>query len=56
MVCELQVPIVAAGGAALVAVNDFQQIPVEAGLVRPEPADELGYVKNRTALTAETVD
>jgi hypothetical protein len=56
MVCELQVPIVSAGAAALVAIDDFQQIPVQAGLIRAEPFDELGDVKNRAALAAQAVD
>ncbi|TIV81952.1 MAG: hypothetical protein E5V93_07675 [Mesorhizobium sp.] len=44
---ELQVPIVAAGAAALVTVNDFQQIPMQAGLVGAEPT--------ASAATASTV-
>ncbi|RWD74710.1 hypothetical protein [Mesorhizobium sp.] len=56
MVRELQVPIVSAGGAALVAVDDFQQIPVQTGLVRAEPPGQRGDVKNRAALAAEAVD
>ncbi|RWL42826.1 MAG: hypothetical protein EOR60_24135 [Mesorhizobium sp.] len=35
---ELQIPIVAAGRAAFVAIDDLQQIPVKAGLIRPEGA------------------
>ncbi|CDX30750.1 hypothetical protein MPLA_140309 [Mesorhizobium sp. ORS 3359] len=56
MVRELQVPIVSAGGAELVAVDDFQQIPVQTGLVRAEPPGQRGDVKNRAALAAEAVD
>lgn len=56
MVRELQVPIVAAGGAALVAIDDLQQIPVQTRLIRPEPFDQLGDIKDRTTLAAEAVD
>lgn len=56
VVRELQVPMVSAGGAALVAVDDFQQISVQTGLVRAEQPGQRGDVKNRAALAAEAVD
>lgn len=56
MVGELHVPVIAAGGAALMAIDDFQLIPMKAWLIRPEPFDELGDVKNCAALAAEAVD
>ena len=37
MVCELQVPIVTAGTAAFVAIDDLEQIPMQAGLIGTEP-------------------
>ena len=36
MVGELQVPIVLAGAAALVAIDDLEQIPMQAGLIGQE--------------------
>jgi hypothetical protein len=56
MVSELQVPIVAAGVVAFVAIDDFQQIPMQAGLIRPEPFDRLGDIKDGTTLAAEAGD
>jgi hypothetical protein len=37
---ELQIPIVAAGRAAFVAIDDFEQIPIQAWLVRPEALNQ----------------
>ncbi|WP_292368237.1 hypothetical protein [Mesorhizobium sp.] len=44
MIRELLVSIVAAGVSALVTVDDFDQIPVQAPMVRPEPLHQLGDV------------
>lgn len=56
MVGELQVPIIAAGAAALAAINDLEQIPMQAGLIRPEPPHQLRDIKDCTTLTAEAVN
>ncbi|WP_434723032.1 hypothetical protein [Mesorhizobium sp. RIZ17] len=56
MIGELQIPVVPAGGSALVAVYDFQQIPMKARLVRAEPFDQLGDIKNRAAPATEAVN
>jgi hypothetical protein len=56
MVGELEVPIVAAGAAALMAIDDLEQIPVQAGLIRPEPLYQFGDIKNRPAPAAEAMD
>ncbi|MDX8492508.1 hypothetical protein RFN29_13055 [Mesorhizobium sp. VK22B] len=44
MVRELEITVVSAGGAALMTVDDFEKIPVQARLVRPEPLHQLAYV------------
>ncbi|RWH71080.1 hypothetical protein [Mesorhizobium sp.] len=52
----MEIPIVAAGAAALVALGDFQQIPTKAGLNRSEPPHQLSDVKGRIALSRQTTD
>ncbi|RWL49056.1 MAG: hypothetical protein EOR60_03665 [Mesorhizobium sp.] len=56
MVGELEVPIIAAGSAAFVAIDDFEQIPVQTSLIRPEPLDQLGDVQDRLAPAYEAAD
>jgi len=56
MVGELQVPIVTAGGAALAAIDDLQQIPMKAGLVRPEPLHQIRDIEDGSTLARETVN
>ena len=55
MIGKLQVPIVSAGGAALVAIDDLQ-IPMQTALIRPEPLHKLSDIKDRLAPASEAVD
>lgn len=50
MVCKLEVPIVAAGGAAFLAEHDLDQTPVHARMIRPEPLHHLGDVEHGLAV------
>ena len=56
VVGELQIPIVAAGAAAFMAIDDFQQIPMKAGLVWTEALHQLGDVENGASMACEAVD
>jgi hypothetical protein len=56
MVRKLQVPIVSAGAAALVAIEDLQQVPMQAWLIRPESFDQFGDVQDSFPPTGEAVD
>jgi hypothetical protein len=56
MVRELQIPIIAAGAAALVAIDDLQEIPMLAGLVGPKPSDEFIYVEERRPFADQATD
>jgi hypothetical protein len=56
MVRELEVPIVTAGGATLMAEDDFHQIPMHAAVVRAQPLHELGDVQDGRAPACEAID
>ncbi|WP_320226552.1 hypothetical protein [Mesorhizobium captivum] len=40
----MKVPIVAAGGAALMAENDLDQVVVQAAMIWPEPLNQFGNI------------
>jgi hypothetical protein len=56
MVCELKVLVIEAGSAAFVAIEYLEQIPMKAGLIRPESAGQLGDVQARVALARQATD
>ena len=56
MVRELQIPIIAAGGAALVAIDDFQQIPMQAGLIRAESLHQIRDIEDGSTPACEAVN
>lgn len=56
VVGELQVPVLSAGGTAFVAIDDFEKIPVQAGLIRPEPLHQFRDVERRLPLAGQAVD
>ena len=45
MVCELQVPIIAAGAAAFTAIDDLQQVPMQASLAWTEALDQGRHIE-----------
>ncbi|TGP26312.1 MULTISPECIES: hypothetical protein [unclassified Mesorhizobium] len=56
MVRKLQVPVIAAGGAAIVAEDDLDQIAMQAGLIGAEPLNQFRNVKRCLLLACEAVD
>ncbi|MDX8521296.1 hypothetical protein [Mesorhizobium dulcispinae] len=56
MISELQVSVVSAGGAALVAEDHLDQVVVQAPLVRPEPLHQFRHVEDSLAPASETID
>lgn len=56
MACELQIPVIAAGGAALVAEDHLDQIPVHRSMIRPDPPHQFGNIQGGLALAGEAIN
>lgn len=56
MVGELEIAVIPASGAAFVAIDDLDQVPMQAGLIRSEALREFGDVEYRPATACQAVD